>query len=122
MTNWRAKSLEDLFRADEARREGNEGRARVCARRAAGWAASAFLDENKYADLRNSGFQNILQLAIYFEKDERIVALCDHLSASLEKDFPDDTSHLAPNIDLLADARDLILKLYPDFSENANSK
>ena len=117
MNSWMVKSLEDLSRADEARLEKNEGRARVCARRAAGWAASAFLEESHHANLQNSAFQNIGELASYKKEDIRIVELCGHLSASLEKKSPEDESQLPGNVDLLADARELISILFPNFSE-----
>ena len=117
MNSWIAKSLEDLSRADEARLEKSEGRARVCARRAAGWAASAFLEDNHYTNLKNSSFQNIGELASYKKDDIRVVELCEHLSASLKKDSPEDDAQLPGDVDLLADARELILILFPNFSE-----
>ena len=117
MNSWQEKSLKDLSRAEVARLEGNEGRARVCARRAAGWAASAFLAEKEYENIRNSSFQNILELAIYKIDNKRLVELCNHLSVSLKKEFPEDVSHLPKDLDLLADARELILILFPQFTE-----
>jgi hypothetical protein len=40
----KARVERELAHARQARREGNEGKARVCARRAAGWAASAYYE------------------------------------------------------------------------------
>lgn len=120
MNSWIAKSLEDLSRSDEARLKKNEGRSRVCARRAAGWAASAFLEENHYTNLKNSSFQNIGELARFKKEDIRLVELCENLSASLEKKSPEDDSQLPGDFDLLADARELIAILFPNFNEQAN--
>jgi hypothetical protein len=40
MENWQERYQNELERGEQARRDGNEGMARVCARRAAGLAAS----------------------------------------------------------------------------------
>lgn len=44
--NWPAELEHELGRAREARLRGNEGRARVCARRAAGIAARIYLHQH----------------------------------------------------------------------------
>src|SRR3972149_4027765 len=43
---WRQRVERELTRAKAARTKGNEGRARVCARRAAGWAGEAYLQQS----------------------------------------------------------------------------
>ena len=42
-TDWKQVTREELILAEQARDDGNEGRARVCARRAAGYVAGEYL-------------------------------------------------------------------------------
>lgn len=42
-TDWKQLTKEELFLAEQSRNDGNEGRARVCARRAAGHVAGEYL-------------------------------------------------------------------------------
>lgn len=119
MKGWKEKAQEDLSRADIAHLAGNEGLARVCARRAAGWAAGALLEKENYSNLRKTAFENILELSNYKKENKRIVELCGHLTASLKKDALKEITHLPENVDLLADARELIKILFPQFSESS---
>jgi hypothetical protein len=42
-TKWKQATTEELILAEQARNDGNEGRARVCARRAAAYVADEYL-------------------------------------------------------------------------------
>jgi hypothetical protein len=53
---------QELFRASAARLDGNEGKARVCARRAAGYIVSEFFDRNGYD---NPGSSSIVRLKLF---------------------------------------------------------
>ena len=46
MIDWKTEINTELSRAEQARADGKEGRARVCARRAAGIAARVFLEHH----------------------------------------------------------------------------
>jgi hypothetical protein len=66
------KQLVDTIRAElqtavEARREGNEGKARVCARRAAGWALGPYLQDQE----GSPGSSNALAALAWLQTDQR---------------------------------------------------
>jgi hypothetical protein len=61
MTDWKAQLDQEFERAAEARARGNEGQARVCARRAAGIAAREFYARRGLA-FRTPSAYDLLQL------------------------------------------------------------
>ncbi len=93
----------ELEKADHARQAGNEGRARVCARRAAGMAARDFLVCHGAQMPDRSAYAALQRLAEYpgLAPDLRIATL--HLTMRLTGAFA-----LPVEADLLADARKLI--------------
>jgi hypothetical protein len=103
MTGTTLEIQAELEKAERARLAGNEGRARVCARRAAGNAARGFLTRHGVI-LRNSSAYTALQvLAEYpaLAPDLRIAAV--HLTTRLTPDFT-----MPVDADLISDARKLI--------------
>lgn len=60
--NWKNSTREELFLAKQARAAGNEGRARVCARRAAGYVAGEYLLRNGIPLQTESALQRIRYL------------------------------------------------------------
>lgn len=93
----------ELEKAERARLDGNAGRARVCARRAAGTAARRFLTRHGIP-LRNASAYTALQALVQFPglaPDLRIAAV--HLTLRLAEDFT-----LPVEADLISDARKLI--------------
>lgn len=61
-TDWKRITREELFLAENSRNDGNEGRARVCARRAAGQVAGEYLRRHGIALETNSALQKIRYL------------------------------------------------------------
>ena len=92
----------ELEQAERARLAGNEGRARVCARRAAGIAARGFLARHMRLPDR-SAYTALQALADYpgLAPDLRSAAL--HLVLRVTEEFT-----LPEDADLIADARKLI--------------
>jgi hypothetical protein len=93
----------ELENAERARLAGNEGRARVCARRAAGITARNFLARHSL-QLRDRSAYTALQALAEFPglaPDLRIAAL--HLVTRVTEEFT-----LPLDADLIADARTLI--------------
>lgn len=93
----------ELQKAESARLVGNEGMARVCARRAAGIAAREYLTRHNVR-LRNESAYVALQVLAEFpslEPDLRVAAL--HLTTRLTL-----ARTLPMQADLIADARKLI--------------
>ncbi len=93
----------ELENAERARQAGNEGRARVCARRAAGMAARTFLTRHRVR-MRNKSAYAALQALLEFpglSPDLQMAA--QHLTTRLTEAFT-----LPVEADLIADARKLI--------------
>jgi hypothetical protein len=93
----------ELERAERARLAGNEGMARVCARRAAGIASRDFLTRHRVR-LRDASAYAALQALVKFPgltPDLQVAAL--HLTTRLTGAFT-----LPIDADLIADARKLI--------------
>lgn len=61
-TDWKQSTKEELNLAEQARNSGNEGRARVCARRAAGHVAGEYLLRNGIILQTESAIQKIRYL------------------------------------------------------------
>jgi len=113
---WRDKVRSELETAEAARKLGNEGMARVCARRAAGWAASAFLEGRGIEVSAKSSFQHMLIL-----KDSDLIGAevrgrLEKLTSSLKNDDPQGVSYLPANVDLIEEARKLAESLLSDHS------
>lgn len=113
--DWQELVRKELDTAKAARGRGNEGMARVCARRAAGWAVKAYLAE-KGTDLNSPSV--LLQMR-HLQKDAdlgpNIQKILKHLLIPKQKDTLESDSYFPPNIDLLAEAQQLIRALFPSF-------
>jgi hypothetical protein len=101
----------ELERAEAAGAAGNEGRARVCARRAAGMAARSFLARHQVRHFES--IQGGIRSASAYEALQALVMVpglapdlkqaADHLTMRVSREF-----HLPLEIDLIAEARKLI--------------
>jgi len=93
----------ELERAEQFRRGGFEGRARVCARRAAGWAIALYFARIRFDILSKSNYDLIQMLSRREETQVPVKYLCGRLLMKVDEDFK-----LPNEIDLIKDARDLI--------------
>jgi len=101
----------ELGRAEAARASGNEGRARVCARRAAGMVARDFLNrhETRLLDTvqgrkrSGSSYEVLLMLATLPGLAPRLKQAVVYLTMPVSREF-----HLPPGIDLIAETHTLI--------------
>jgi hypothetical protein len=110
----REKILAELQQAEAARIAGNEGRARVCARRAAGLAAREFLSEQETRS--SDALQNRHQSESAFDLLQRLAELpglsadlrqaAVYLTLRVTEDFI-----LPVDVDLVAEARKLCTRL-----------
>jgi hypothetical protein len=94
---------EELLLAKQSRNEGNEGRARVCARRAAGAAAQAYLLKAGFADQSENVLASLLAMKTELELPERVIWAIDCLlkRVDLDHNLPDD-------VDLIIEAETVI--------------
>ena len=90
----------ELEKAEEARARGNEGQARVCARRAAGIAAREYLMRQGIRPPSVSAYDllNLLKDDPRLSPDLRLIA--DHLTLRVTKEFK-----LPIDADLVAEAK-----------------
>ena len=93
----------ELENAERARRAGNEGRARVCARRAAGIAARNFLTRHALQLPDRSAYTALQALAEFPGLDPELRMAALHLVTRLTEEFT-----LPVDADLIVDARLLI--------------
>jgi hypothetical protein len=102
-TDHRSQIQEELLLAKQSRKEGNEGRARVCARRAAG---AAVIDLNLRQGMPSTP-DNAYQSLIAFQKRE---GLPDRIRLALTRLIRrvDENHHLPPGVDLIDEAAILI--------------
>ena len=94
------KWIMELESAERARLAGNEGRARVCARRAAGMVAQAFLYRNRIPVDSPNLYGALLTLSQFDHLSPDLHAAVENLTMRVGGDFS-----LPPGMDLVADAR-----------------
>lgn len=109
--DWQQIITIELDQAQRARSEGNEGRARVCARRAAGIAVREYFNRKGG---RVSG-SNAYELLTSLEKSPHISPelkqIASHLTLRVSEDFT-----LPADIDLVEESRQLCSALLPDWN------
>lgn len=93
----------ELERAEAARAAGNEGRARVCARRAAGMAARDFLTRREVRLRSASACDALRDLEQFPGLAPHLKQAALHLTMRVTAEFA-----LPVEVDLLAEARKLI--------------
>lgn len=98
--DWKAEINSELEKASQARARGNEGQARVCARRAAGIAAREYLIRNGVRPPSLSAYDllNLLKEDAKLSPDLQLIA--DHLTMRVTEEFK-----LPVEADLIAEAR-----------------
>lgn len=104
--HWPPAVEHELALAEDARRQGKEGRARVCARRASGMAARIYLERRGIRVGSASVLDIFGQLVAEGGLDSGTVELIRTLQARVDTDF-----QLPQGIDLIAIARSLCTRL-----------
>ena len=111
MSDWEAEIQAELAKALQARGRGNEGQARVCARRAAGIAVREYLSRRGIQPPSTSAYDllQLIQADPALPVDLRQIA--DHLTVRVTEEFK-----LPVDVDLIAEAGtfcDRLLKIPP---------
>jgi HEPN domain-containing protein len=98
--DWQTQIKAEFEKAEEARARGNEGQARVCARRAAGIAVREYLQRQGIRPPSVSAYDllNSVKRDVRLSPDLRQIA--DHLTLRVNEEFK-----LPVNADLVAEAR-----------------
>jgi hypothetical protein len=105
-TSWKSVYLKELRAGWKARQAGNEGRARVCARRAAGSVIQEYLRRRGIEMPRFSAYDYLRYLSSLPEISDRVREITDRF---LVRVSPDHT--LPVDVDLLRDAEQLVFHL-----------
>lgn len=102
MTDWQSKIQAEFDQAERARAEGNEGRARVCARRAAGIAIREYFTRKGVTASSASALDllNLLKADPLLSPD--LKPIVEHLTLRVTEEFK-----LPVDADLVAEARQL---------------
>jgi HEPN domain-containing protein len=102
MSDWQEKLNKEFESAAKARANGNEGQARVCARRAAGIAIREYLSRQGIQPKSTSA----VDLLDFIKDDPRLSPrsklIVDHLTLRVTEEFK-----LPVDADLIAEAREL---------------
>ncbi len=106
MTDWRSEIQAEFDRAAQARQRGNEGQARVCARRAAGLAVREYLSRRGIRPPSTSAYDllNLVQEDPLLPSDLKQIAA--HLTVRVTEEFK-----LPIDVDLVAEAREFCDRL-----------
>lgn len=98
--NWQTDIEAEFEKAEQARARGNEGQARVCARRAAGIAIREYLTRRGIRPPSTSAYDllNMLKEDASLSPDLKLIA--DHLTLRVTEEFK-----LPVDADLVAEAR-----------------
>jgi len=107
--DWQTQVESEFEKAEQARARGNEGQARVCARRAAGIAIREYLTRQGVRPPSVSAYDllNFLKDDPHLSDDLRLIA--DHLTLRVNEEFK-----LPVEADLIAEARTLCETLIPN--------
>jgi hypothetical protein len=97
-TSWKVEYKRELDRARRARAKGNEGMARVCARRSAAIVIGEYLHQHGYHQLKASLYDRLSILNGLPGVDEQVKNVCGHFVMKV------DSGHKLPaEVDLMQD-------------------
>jgi quercetin dioxygenase-like cupin family protein len=98
--DWKTDFNNEISLAVNARREGNEGRARVCARRAAGIVIGEYISRLEMTDLDSSAYNRLKLLTTLPDIPDQVLEIANHLLSRVDKDH-----NLPVDADLIAEVR-----------------
>ena len=107
--DWKEKMEVELGQAEKARLEGNEGRARVCARRAAGAVVGEYLARTGRAHSGPSAYDRLRFFCSQADLPLEVREVASHFLERITTE-----NKLPIEADLLAEARWLANTLLPD--------
>jgi len=110
--DWVALVKTELDQAGVARKAGNEGKARVCARRAAGYVIGEYLRRRKLPSIRSSAYTRLQYLQSLPDISPQVREVTDHFLMRINPDYT-----LPVEVDLLAEVRWLVNELLGDIIE-----
>lgn len=113
-SGWRSRANAEIEQAEKARSNGNEGMARVCARRAAGIIIGEYLDREGISQTGRSAYARLKILRDLPSLSEEIQEVAGHFLVRINPD------HSLPlDVDLIAEVHWLAKTLLHRDIENA---
>ena len=103
---WIVEYQKEIEHANSALKAGNEGMARVCARRAAGIVIGEYLSRQGYANLSNSTFERISIFVTLPGMDDNNRDIASHFLLKVKADH-----NLPIDADLISDTQWLVKNL-----------
>ncbi|HEX8992502.1 MAG TPA: hypothetical protein VF784_12555 [Anaerolineales bacterium] len=110
---WRTDIESEFEKANRARLAGNEGQARVCARRAAGIAAREYFLRRGSPVRTPSAYEVLQAVAADADVPARVRVASAWLTRRVDEEFK-----LPPDVDLVAEARAFCEGLLPGWLES----
>ena len=98
--DWQAQINAEFEKAEQARARGNEGQARVCARRASGLAIREYLTRQGIRPPSVSAYDLLIDLKEDSQLSSDLRVIADHLTLRVTEEFK-----LPVDADLIAEAR-----------------
>jgi len=93
----------ELKQAHQARAEGNEGKARVCARRAAGIAIAEYIERQNLPNPGSSAYDRLQFIASHPGATPRAREISQHLIVRVNEEFK-----LPIDADIIAETQELV--------------
>jgi hypothetical protein len=113
MSGSKLQVQEELLLAKQSRIEGNEGRARVCARRAAGAAAQEYLQHADMRDRAENALESLLIIKEELDLPESVEVAINYLLQRVDEEH-----NLPQGIDLIREAEKVIRYLETGVRKN----
>ncbi|RMF45097.1 MAG: hypothetical protein D6755_08495 [Anaerolineae bacterium] len=111
-SNWQTRFEKELQAAEQARAQKNEGRARVCARRAVGILLDAWFASQGIAFNKPSAYEKLRYFLTLDTLPEEVREVAQHFTVRVTTEYT-----LPIEADLIAEARWLCAKLSPDTTD-----
>jgi hypothetical protein len=108
-----AQFCRELEMAEAARASGNEGRARVCARRAAGVVVGEYYKRRGISPIEPSAYDRLRSIRSLIDLEDNVIQVVDHFLLRVDPD-----QQLPIPVDLIEDARWLRNRLLGEKPEN----
>jgi hypothetical protein len=109
--DWQQKIATEFDQAQKARSKGNEGRARVCARRAAGIAIREYFNRKGRRVTESSAYDFLNSVENSPEISSDLKKIASHLTMRVSENFT-----LPAGIDLVEESRLFCNALLPDWN------
>ena len=111
VSTWKEEFDNEISQGILARDKGNEGKARVCARRAAGILINEYFYSHGFENQSTSAYDQLSRFTSLPEVEEQAKTISNHFLLKVDKDH-----NLPEDVDLLVEAQWLAHYYFPDIA------